>query len=175
MIASSWGRFLSSLADSVRMELIDVRSSCSGWRDMRWCRGVSSRLDWRSRCCSRRLTVSSLFRESRVEGMRVRHWKDGRVETNSSISRQHVPKPRPLVAVNFSHLRNIMILPIRTSDKHIVVLVVVLRMKTSFHVCFGLDRKSIKISESGTSARHSAAHLSRTNPCNAFDILAIRK
>ena len=152
MIASSWGRFLSSLADSVRMELIDVRSSCSGWRDMRWCRGVSSRLDWRSRCCSRRLTVSLLFRESRVEGMRVRHWKDGRVETNSSISRQHVPKPRPLVAVNFSHPRNIMILPIRTSDKHIVVLVVVLRMKTFFHVCFGLDRKRIKFSESGTSS-----------------------
>ena len=108
---------------------------------MRWCRGVSSRLDWRSRCCSRRLTVSLLFRESRVVGMRVRHWKDGRVETNSSISRQHVPKPRPLVAVNFSYLRNIMIVPIRTSDKHIAVLVIVLRMKTFFHVYFGLDRK----------------------------------
>ena len=90
--------------------------------------------------------------------MRVRHWKDGRVETNSSISRQHVPKPRPLVAVNFSHLRNIMILPIRASDNHIGMLVIVLRMKTFFHLCFGLERKSIKISESGISARLSASH-----------------
>ena len=92
--------------------------------------------------------VSMLFRESRVVGMSVRHWKDGRVETNSSISRQHVPKPRPLVAVNFSHLRDIIILPIRTSDKYIGVLAVVLRMKAFFHVCFGLDRIVSKVQTS---------------------------
>ena len=90
--------------------------------------------------------------------MRVRHWKEGRVETNSSINRQHVAKPRPLVAVNLSQLRNTMILPIGTSNEHIAVLVIVLRMKTLFHSCFGLDRKSIKISESGISARHSASY-----------------
>ena len=95
--------------------------------------------------------------------MRVRHWKDGRVEVNSSISRQHVPKPRPLVAVNFSHLRNFKILPIRTSNKHIAVLVVVLGMKTFCHVCFGLEKKSIKTSESGTSARHPASRITSLN------------
>ena len=52
-----------------------------------------------------------------------------------------------------------MILPIRTSDKHIAVLVVVLRMETFFHECFGLDKGSIKISESGISARHSASSM----------------
>lgn len=105
--------------------------------------------------------VSLLFRESRVVGMRVRHWKDGRVETNSSINRQHVPKPRPLVAVNLSHLRNAMISPICTSDKYIAVLVIVLRMKTLCHSCLGLERRSIKISESGISARYSASTFSR--------------
>ena len=118
--------------------------------------------------------VSSLFRESRVVGMRVRHWKEGRVETNSSINRQHVPKPRPLVAVNLSHLENTIILPIRTSDKHITVLVVVLRMKAFLHSCFGLGRMSIKISESGISARHSTWHQTTpSNPCHALNILSV--
>ena len=60
------------------------------------------------------------------------------------------------MAVNLSHLGNAIILPIRTSDKHIAVLVIVLRMKTFPHSCFGLDRKSIKFSESGILASHSA-------------------
>ena len=115
---------------------------------MRCFKGVPSSLDWRSRCCSRRPTVSLLFPESRVEMMRVRHWKEGRVVANSSINRQHVAKPRPLIhvrpSIKSSRVESYSILPVRTSDEHVAMLFVVLRMETLYHDCSDVRRKECR-------------------------------
>ena len=97
MMASRRGKFLKSLVDRFCTERSDVRSTCSGWRDIRCFKGASSSFDCLSRCRSRRLTVSSLFLESRVVIIRVRHSNVGREDINSLISRQHIANPRPLL------------------------------------------------------------------------------
>lgn len=102
MMVSRRGRFRSSLVDKVCTERRDVRSTCSGWRDIRFFNGASNSLLCLSRYRARRLTVSSLFLESRVVMMRVRHSKAGREDMNSSISRQHIAKPRPLCWLHVS-------------------------------------------------------------------------
>lgn len=48
--------------------------------------------------------MSLLFLESRVVKTMVRLWNEGRDETNSSISRQQIANPRPLLVINIRPL-----------------------------------------------------------------------
>ena len=65
--------------------------------------------------------------------MRVRHSKAGREDMNSSISRQHMAKPRPLLYIS-AHQINLLLpstSPICSGDKHIIVLFIIFWMEVA--------------------------------------------
>jgi len=73
-----------------------VRSSCWGWKEMRLFKAVLRFFVWTLRCCCNRSRVSLLFFSSLVVYIRHNDCDVGRVNRNSSISRQQMAKPRPL-------------------------------------------------------------------------------
>lgn len=94
--ASSFGVDASSFRDSVRTESKSVRSTFSGWSEIRDSLPVRPPHD-RRRWLFKRPSVSSPFLVLLVVNMTVNDLFSGRVERNSSISRQQMEKPRPLV------------------------------------------------------------------------------
>lgn len=60
---------------------------------------------WLDRCLFRALRVALPFLSSRVVKIKVNWWVSGRESRNSSISRQHVAKPRPLAKLSVSQFR----------------------------------------------------------------------
>lgn len=85
-----------SFSESEWTERREVRSSCSGWKEMRLFKAVLRFFVWTLRCCCNRSRVSLLFFSSRVVYIRHNDCDVGRVNRNSSTSRQQMAKPRPL-------------------------------------------------------------------------------
>lgn len=94
--ASSFGVDASSFLDKVRTESKSVRSTFSGWSVIRDSLSVRPPHD-RRRWLFKRPSVSSPFLVLLVVKITVNDWVFGRAERNSSISRQQIEKPRPLV------------------------------------------------------------------------------
>lgn len=85
-----------SFSERDRTERREVRSSCWGSKEMRLFKAVLRFFVWTLRCCCNRSRVSLLFFSSRVVYIRHNDCDVGRVNRNSSISRQQMAKPRPL-------------------------------------------------------------------------------
>lgn len=95
MMASSFGRDVSSRRDRARTESKSARSTCSGLSVTRFLEVAYLTAElWR--CAWRRERVSALFLGLRVVKRRIRDLDSARVVKNSSIVRQQMENPRPL-------------------------------------------------------------------------------